>query len=195
MKENFNRFRFSVSPLTPPALILFWLFDRTPALPLTFAAALCHELGHIAVARLCGIRTESVTLLPLGAEIRLEEKLRSARCEFFIAMSGIFVNALLCGMCARFFSGCEYAMVFAASNGLLAVFNFLPVKGLDGGQAAEALFGEGLICSVLSGIGLCVMWLCALYMMFYGFPSFSLFLICCMLFYSEYVSKRKTKNK
>ena len=102
-----------------------------PVLPHVLLAALCHELGHLAVLRLFRVPVVRLTIGPMGAVIEApgQQRLSYGR-ELLAVAAGPAVNLLLALVLARV-SG-DYLL--AGANFLLGVYNLLPVPGLDGSR-------------------------------------------------------------
>ena len=113
-------------------LLLAWLnyLDRDALLPMALAACAAHELGHLAAVRLLGGSVKQIRLTAVGAEIVLSEPLGYWQ-EGASALAGPGVNLLLALGCC----GSGRWAAFAGLNLVLALFNLLPVGGLDGGRA------------------------------------------------------------
>ena len=105
-------------------------------LPHVLLSALCHELGHLGTLALFGVYPERITLTGMGAEITAsgQERLSYGR-ELLAVLSGAAVNLLLAIVFARV--SADY--LFAGANAVLAVYNLLPVRNLDGGRALYLL--------------------------------------------------------
>ena len=94
-------------------------------------ALLMHELGHILVLHLCGVRVRRLRLgfgdvemvtMPLGY------------CEELLsAWAGPCMNFLI------YFMLCHAAPAFAVVNLLLGIYNLLPILPLDGGRMISAV--------------------------------------------------------
>ncbi len=130
------RFRTRVSVFALPTLMLiFWLEGFAPFVVMLASAAV-HELGHLMTMKSLGYRMRRIDILPMGALIVLPEGV-SYRDELKIAFSGPLAS-LLCALLslALFLTTNSVLALFAAcSNLVLALFNLLPERKLDGGKA------------------------------------------------------------
>jgi stage IV sporulation protein FB len=149
-------------------LFLVWIFAASYAsggsdaawrgllfMLLLFACVLLHEFGHIFTARVFGVQTPDVTLLPIGGVARLERIPEDPWQEFLIAIAGPAVNVviavLLIALAGADITGGNVAVVenagvsmidrLAAVNLFLALFNLIPAFPMDGGRILRALLG------------------------------------------------------
>lgn len=117
-----------------------------------FGCILLHELGHALAARRYRIRTEDITLYPIGGVARLHRLPRAAGPELAIALAGPAVNvAIALGMGAllvlgRALGGRGPAWIDSMMrlNLGLALFNLIPAFPMDGGRVLRALLSGRL---------------------------------------------------
>lgn len=116
-----------------------------------FAIVLLHEFGHSLACRSVGGKADRIMLWPLGGVAFVSPPPRPGALLWSIA-AGPLVNVALVPvtvaaylLAARFGLKAEapdaalYLFNVALLNGVLLVFNLLPIYPLDGGQIAQAL--------------------------------------------------------
>ena len=138
-------------------LSVFLLLDKSRIGVLCIAAALLHELGHLAALAAFRVRLLRICLCPLGIRIEREESF-CLGAELWINLAGPVVNLLL--VAASYLVG---AKMFSAVNLALGLFELCPLPSLDGGQALFCLLQKLLplhqaqrICAVVEA-GICVL--------------------------------------
>lgn len=117
-----------------------------------FFCVLLHEFGHVTAARLYGIRTPDITLLPIGGVARLERMPRTPSHELVVALAGPLVNvviaagiALTLGVAVRVDPNFSLSLKggfwqhLMTWNILMVVFNMVPAFPMDGGRVLRAL--------------------------------------------------------
>ena len=139
-----------------------WLRGGAPAAALdtawvlaVFGCVALHELGHALAARWYGIRTQDITLYPIGGIARLERIPERAWPEIVIAMAGPMVNVIIAlllvplvilnGIAIHHWWPSTGDPIHAFlvrvlfSNVLLVLFNLIPAFPMDGGRVFRAL--------------------------------------------------------
>ncbi len=99
-----------------------------------------HEMTHVLVARIFGIKTEQIILTPLG-EIAFLESMEDLSLfkRALIVLSGPFTNIVI-----AFITGMYGHHKIAAINIMLALFNLLPVNPLDGSRLVQILLSKNM---------------------------------------------------
>ena len=139
-----------------PLILLFLKSERRDVL-LFFGAVLIHEAGHLLALIYFRCRIRGFTLSFAGAGIETEDPYLSYKKEAWIFLSGPLTGmggCLVAWMNLRW-SFTKSGMLFFAFNLLLSLFNLLPVKGLDGGNALYALlshYGDEDTAAKIAGI-------------------------------------------
>ncbi len=138
----------------------FWLY-----LILVTVTLLMHELGHIITGIACGQRVRTIgilllVVLPVGAYVSYAPEPLNRRQPpgtrdlIQFSMGGIEMNVLTAGvflLLSRFLHGsaADTFLFSAAISVELALYNLLPIFGLDGDQALGAVFGVSSVSSVV----------------------------------------------
>jgi Zn-dependent protease len=118
-----------------------------------FLCVLLHEFGHALTARLFGIQTFDITLLPIGGLARLERIPRNPWQEFWIAIAGPAVNVAIVAALLPFSAALNsvrellptnvaaagFLTQLISINVTLVVFNLLPAFPLDGGRVLRSV--------------------------------------------------------
>jgi len=139
-----------------------------------FLSILLHEFAHALVARRYGLRVASVTLFVFGGVGDLRDEPPTPAAEFWIAVAGPALSALLALLLAiPFVAGIALFPAATAlmhwlllANTLLAAFNMLPAFPLDGGRVLRSFVWRAtgslrratrVTAAMGRGLGLCLM--------------------------------------
>lgn len=121
-----------------------------------FITVLLHEIGHALAAKRFNIKTQDITLLPIGGMARLESLPEKPKEELLVAIAGPAVNIALAILTGLFITlpndsnqfitllsngvnSTNFMLAFCVVNIWLAAFNFIPAFPMDGGRVLRAL--------------------------------------------------------
>lgn len=113
-----------------------------------FLFVILHEFGHALTARLFGIQTTDITLLPIGGIARLEQMPEDPKEELLVAAAGPAVNLVIAAglftglLMGGFFSQPlnlavmmdNFWLQLLIANITLVLFNLIPAFPMDGGR-------------------------------------------------------------
>ena len=144
---RFGRTEISAGFFLMLAVLIY--LDTQRLIMLCILAALIHEAAHLLAIWTAGGRVETIRLTAVGAEIMIDSITEMPyRLQIIIFLSGPIVNLILAFMSSRVGSMVvsQELFTFAGINLILGLFNLLPAKMMDGGNALRvlclALFGR-----------------------------------------------------
>ena len=121
---------------------------------LIFLCVILHEFGHAMAAKVFGIQTPDITLLPIGGVARLQRMPEKPWQELIVAIAGPMVNVVIASVLFLVMglqmnaesttealvdpSGSMLTKV-AVVNVFLVVFNLIPAFPMDGGRVLRSL--------------------------------------------------------
>ncbi|MDU8885690.1 site-2 protease family protein [Yeosuana sp. MJ-SS3] len=129
-----------------------------------FFCVVLHELGHALAAKRFGIKTQKITLLPIGGMASLDRIPESPKQELFVVIAGPLINILIALILyliipiqellhLNFTETFEVLSSFTFQNFLfylfivnvgLVIFNIIPAFPMDGGRILRALLAMKL---------------------------------------------------
>jgi stage IV sporulation protein FB len=179
---RFGRTEISAGFFLVLAVLIY--LDTRRVIMLFILASLLHEAAHMLAIRAAGGRQVKIRLTALGAEIEIESFTEIPHLQqLMIFLSGPAVNIILAfasSEAGKLFS-CRELYVLAGINLTVGLFNLLPAKMLDGGNALRvlclAVFGHQTAIPEVLHIATIVFLItaCVLLVLKYGF-SLSLFI-------------------
>ncbi len=120
---------------------------------LIFLCVILHEFGHAMAARVFGIQTPDITLLPIGGVARLQRMPDEPWQELIVAIAGPLVNVVIAGILIPIVGlgwGTDPVEILASPTGsvlakvalvnvILVIFNMIPAFPMDGGRVLRSL--------------------------------------------------------
>ena len=158
-------------------------------------AAAIHEIGHIAAARVLGVKIKDISFDFSGLRISVDERLTSYSDEIWLAAAGPVSNLLSAFAVTVFIKSSRREVLtafevahdflesgkpsvdgicafFIVASCVQALINLLPIKTFDGGRILYCLLAHALgenvsetVISITSGIFAFVLWTVSLYLM------------------------------
>ena len=134
-------------------ILLFCLTNQIEIYGLLMLFAFFHELGHLGMGLLLGLKPESITIMPLGLSIAFrsnpedynEKRKRGTRLavrKMLIAIAGSLTNIvfiiLFLVLPLKLPEQTRLHCIYA--NILIGLFNLLPIYPLDGGRILKNIF-------------------------------------------------------
>lgn len=170
--------------LAVPALCVLLGAGEAPMLAI---CAALHELSHIAVLKICGGRLVRFYQRGFGLQIRYSSAGLPVFSQIAVSAAGPAAN-LFVAAAAIALGGYRLAAV----NAVLAVFNLLPVGGLDGGEILLAGLGAvaspGLAWRITRAVSLAAsaaLWLFSLYVQLRLAPVPEILIVSSAIFIRE----------
>lgn len=147
-KIKLSNNKIIIDPMAVFFVTLITVIDKTGTVPVFLLSALLHETGHIAAILLCKGSINQIKLEPFCLTLERPQTDTSILKDILISASGVFTNfiLLLVSVCFYKKTGGSFFMFFSMTNGLIGVYNLLPLSFLDGGelitQAEKLIFKE-----------------------------------------------------
>jgi stage IV sporulation protein FB len=171
-----------------------------------FLSIILHEFGHVLAARKMNIPTGDVNLNMLGGLANINITNLRPMQEFKIAIAGPFVN--LCILMFVFLlvylidpaQGTrvyDLLLVAGAVNGVMMIFNLLPIFPMDGGRISRSIMSG--IWGHVAGTRFAIYlgWSLSLIMMVYAVQSMNIILMGILVFtsLSGYIELQRLKPR
>ena len=194
-----KKISFRIEPFAPAGLfLLFFSWEPVPRAAVMISV-LVHELSHLAAAKLCGERVQSISITAFGIALGFSPP-HSYGEEAFVASSGPAASFALAAL-GRARGGAFGGEVFIFSL-FLGLLNLLPLASFDGNRILTSLcslaFGERAAHAVASAVSyafLFLAWVVSVYILFYSGANFALLLFCAYIFVFTVVKKDCNSRK
>ncbi len=135
MKLRSGELNISIGYEAVAALTAVLLLDRENRIFFCVLAAVLHELGHIAVMKLCRLKVRAVNIRLFDVLIEADEP-QTFMQDIAVTSGGVCMNLL----CAAVLIPINRKM--ALPHLALGMFNLLPLMSLDGGRLLELLLSR-----------------------------------------------------
>lgn len=189
MKLKFFGTEIYISFLFCAVVCFMLVVDRTGLVLPTLFAVFIHESGHLLAMWAADCQPKEVKLIP--ASVQIVRPFSPKRYgETAITVCGPAANLLLFGVLSAnyFIFKSEQSLTFGILNLVIAIFNLLPVSGLDGGTLlCEALShftdpyrAEGIV-RIITAVFAVIMFLLGVYLWASGTVNISVFIIAVYL--------------
>lgn len=130
-------------------LILFYFTRQVETYVMILFFAFIHEIGHLLMGLLMGMRPNKIEIKPYGVSISFKIKpkdynqkiLEGNRLQIkkiLIAIAGPITNFIIMNVATNLPIGIFSKMMIIYSNLLLIIFNLIPIYPLDGGRIVKA---------------------------------------------------------
>ena len=131
-------------------IILFYFTKQLELYALLMIFAILHELGHLIVGLISGLRPEKLEIKPYGVSIlfklfpkdyniKIKNGNKLELKKIFIAFAGPFTNLVLIVVFLNMLIPQHLKQIIIYSNILLILFNLIPIYPLDGGRIIKSI--------------------------------------------------------
>lgn len=197
MKFKFLGTEIYVSFLFCAVFCFMLAIDRTGLIVPTFFAVFIHESGHLLAMWAADCQPRAIRLIPSSVQI-IRGFSKKTHGEMAISLCGPLANIVLFGVLFINFLifKSEQSLRFAALNLVIALFNLLPVTGLDGGailtliisKRTDVYKAERIVRIVTAGFAF-VAFLIAVWLLVSGSFNVSIFIVAIYLFVCSVIKK------
>ena len=126
-------------------LIVFYITKQIGIYAIMIGFAILHELGHLFMGLLLGLKPEKIDLIPMGLAVSFKVNISDFNKkkkrgnvevlkEIFIAIAGPVVNLIILILAQIFVKDEMLKNLIIYANLLIFMFNLLPIYPLDGGR-------------------------------------------------------------
>ena len=131
-------------------LIVFYITKQIEIYAIMIGFAILHELGHLFMGLLLGLKPEKIDLIPMGLVVSFKVNISDFNKkkkrgnvevlkEIFIAIAGPVVNLIILILALIFIKDEMLKNLIVYANLLIFMFNLLPIYPLDGGRILNGI--------------------------------------------------------
>ena len=131
-------------------LIIFYITKQFEIYVIMIGFAILHELGHLFMGLLLGLKPEKIDLIPMGLAVSFKVNISDFNKkkkrgnvevlkEIFIAIAGPVVNLIILILALIFIKDEMLKNLIVYANLLIFMFNLLPIYPLDGGRILNGI--------------------------------------------------------
>ncbi len=130
--------------------ILFFMTSQIKVYAIMMICAIIHELGHLLVGILLGMKPEKLEIIPVGIRVTFKINIKDINSKIkqtnkleikkiFVAIAGPLVNLILIYIAAISKTNIISKINFIYANLLLVIINLIPIYPLDGGRILKGI--------------------------------------------------------
>ena len=197
MKFKFFGTEIYISFLFCAVVCFMLVVDRTGLVIPTLFAVFIHESGHLLAMWAADCHPRAIRLIP--SSVQIIRGFSPKKCgEIAVTVCGPAANLVIFGVLFGnfFIFKSEQSLSFAILNLVIAVFNLLPVSGLDGGTLLAAaiahftdIYRAERIVRIITAVFACVAFLLGVYLWVSGTVNISVFIVAAYLAVCSLIKK------
>ena len=130
--------------------ILFFMTSQIKVYTIMMICAIIHELGHLLVGILLGMKPEKLEIIPVGIRVTFKINIKDINSKIkqtnkleikkiFVAIAGPVVNLIKIYIAAISKTNIISKINFIYANLLLVIINLVPIYPLDGGRILKGI--------------------------------------------------------
>ena len=130
--------------------ILFFMTSQIKVYSIMMICAIIHELGHLLLGILLGMKPEKLEIIPVGIRVTFKINIKDINSKIkqtnkleikkiFVAIAGPVVNLILIYIAAISKTNIISKINFIYANLLLVIINLVPIYPLDGGRILKGI--------------------------------------------------------
>ncbi len=131
-------------------LVLFYFTKQIEMYLMILLFGFIHELGHLVVGLLVGMKPENISLMPFGLSISFKIKNKDMNIrirkgnllelkKIIVAMAGPLTNVLIIFISGKLQIDLFTYLMILFSNILIILYNLIPIYPMDGGRILKGI--------------------------------------------------------